>query len=284
MKFRISVLVVLASTTACGGSTDSGSSTGGGSGASGTGANQGTGAISGTGGTIASGGGSGSGASGGTGGSGGSVVPEPGPFTGTWKGYVENYTFSDNTDVVTMTLDAVEAQVAGHVTFGDSPPLAPPTDPNVGYPPPGSSGNPGGIPYVEIKPTPGFAYAIGGGSFDGQRLKFTLALHELYKPWCEMQTPIADEVNAGNYSCVPNWAGGGIDGKCFFDNPETGEKVWVDCGKVALCQTVCQCTAQACSVTLSPGPAFDMQLNPPNADGSVAGFDGNVRNVHLKHQ
>jgi hypothetical protein len=274
MRVRISIVLVVGSVTACGGSTTDSTSSGGGSGAGATG---GSGGIPAGGGASATGGGSGAGGGSATGGTGGGVV-EPGPFTGTWKGYVENYTFSDNTDVVTIFLDAVQSQVAGHVMFGDSAPLPPPTDPNVGYPPGAISGGPA----PDIKATPGFYYTIVNGSFDGERLKFDVSLNELVKQWCEMQAPIVDDVNAGMYHCTPNWSGGSIDGKCFLDNPDTGQKDFYDCAKVALCMFTCQCTAQSCSVDLNGGPTFDMQLVPPNADGSVDGLGG-LHNVHLKH-
>jgi hypothetical protein len=58
----------------------------------------------------------------------------------------------------------------------------------------------------------------------------------------------------------------------------------VDCGKMQLCQSTCQCDAQSCSVDLYGGASFDMQLKPPAADGSVGGLDGSFHNVHLKHQ
>ena len=122
------------------------------------------------------------------------------------------------------------------------------------------------------------------GSFDGERLKFEVSVNELWKQWCEMQTPIADEVSPGGYACAPNWSGGVSDGKCFLDDPKTGAKVYFECGKLALCQHTCQCTAQSCSIDLPGTVSFDMILAPPKADGSVAGLGNGVLNVHLKKQ
>lgn len=239
---------------------------------SGMGANSGTGATTGT-------GGAGAGAS--TGGIGGTI--EPGPFTGTWKGYVENHQFEDGSDALKMTLASVTASVSGQVTLGDSPPLPPPSDPNVGYPPGVSGGGPGGWQKVY----PGFAYSLLEASFDGQRLQAKIALAEPFKQWCELQTSYVDEVNPGMYACLPNWGGAGSNGACFQENPKTGQKVSVDCGKFELCAlggSPCKCSASGCTAELTAGIKFDIVLAPPKADGSVAGLGTGLNNVHLTHE
>jgi len=221
------------------------------------------------------------GASPGTGGMGGTI--EPGPVTGVWEGYAENYHFCDGSDALRMTLYSVSNGVQGQIEFGDSPPLPPPTDPNVGYPP-GMSGGMGGGSLQG--PAPGFQYTMIDASFDGVRLRFGVASREIYKAWCEMQTPIFDEVNGAGWGCLPNWGGGGGDGKCFMDNPETNEKVYVDCGKMQLCmwEHACSCTAQGCTAEMGAGVQFDMQLHPPAGNGSVAGLDGSLHTVYFTKQ
>jgi hypothetical protein len=54
-----------------------------------------------------------------------------------WTGYLENYRLMSGSDVVTvaMQLPHGPGTVTGSVAFGAGPLLAPPTDPNVGYPP-----------------------------------------------------------------------------------------------------------------------------------------------------
>jgi hypothetical protein len=61
--------------------------------------------------------------------------------------------------------------------------------------------------------------------------------------------------------------------------------VYIDCGKLALCMlgSVCKCTAQGCSVDLQAGVTFDMQLQLPDGNGSVAGLGGSIHNVYFTH-
>jgi hypothetical protein len=202
-------------------------------------------------------------------------------LSGSWSGYVENFAFNDQSDAVTLTFR--NAPPGGQVVFGDSPPLAPPSDPNVGYP--------GGLQLEPMHPStsapyPGFAFTLMKTSLDGQRLQFDIAPTELWTTWCQLQTPILDEVNADmSYGCVHNWATsfGGPQG-CSQTDPATRQQVPIDCGKLALCQFgsgVCGCTAQGCAVTLVTSVHFDLVMAAAKADGSVKGLDGSLHNVHL---
>src|SRR5690349_15576045 len=51
-----------------------------------------------------------------------------------WKGYFENFQFASSSDHITLTLKPDGAE--GTAFFGDPPALAPPTNPDVGYPDP----------------------------------------------------------------------------------------------------------------------------------------------------
>jgi hypothetical protein len=261
----------------------------GGSGAAGTtsgGTGQGVtsgGFTTGAGGGSTSAGGS-AGSSTGTTGSGGSSAGS-GPangFQGSWKGYVENFQFIDQSDAVLL---AVTSDIgAGQITFGSSaaPPAA--TDPNVGYPPGAKfTGGPVQFPY------PGFAFALTNVIYDGQRLQFDVDTNELWKHWCELQTPIRDEANAGGgYFCVHNWGSSFGGPTCSQMDPMTHMSVPIDCGKLSLCEPgsgVCTCDMQGCTVQLDGHLLhFDMMIAPPKADGSVRGLDSNLHNVHLSKQ
>jgi hypothetical protein len=199
-------------------------------------------------------------------------------ISGTWTGYVESYTFSDQSDAVTLNLSVAGSTVTGQATFGMSAAPPAPTDPSVGYPP-GLSLDPGGAGALS-GPYPGFAFTIQNGTFSGDRLQFATSTTELWSAWCAAQTPIADEVNAGNYSCVHNW---GITGgaTCSQTDPMTQQIIPVDCTKYVLCQQVCACTAQACSAGSDQSVHFDLNIQLPRADGSATGLDSNVHNVHL---
>lgn len=201
---------------------------------------------------------------------------------GSWKGYVENFQFDDQSDAV---LVAITGAGSGQITFGNSPPPPPATDPNVGYPP--------GVKFMGVGaslpftgPYPGFAFTLTHGTFDGQRLQFDVGTNELWKHWCEQQTPILDEINGG-YFCVHNWGGSVGSAECSQQDPKTMMNVPIDCGKLALCSPIggiCQCTAQACSANENATLHFDMMMATPKADGSVRGLDSSLHNVHLTKQ
>lgn len=210
-------------------------------------------------------------------------------IAGTWTGYVENYAFfGDQTSAVTLVLDM---NAAGHATFGNSPALPVATDPNVGYPPDIEAGE-SGAPLIG-GPHTGFPFTIQNVSLENSRFQFDVAPAELWTAWCQLQTPIHDELNPQFYSCVHNWAtsagsGGGPGGSdCMQQDPMTLQMVPIDCGKLLLCGTsaVCACTAEGCAVS-SIGPVrltktshFDLNIELPRADGSVA-LDA-LHNIHL---
>ena len=196
-------------------------------------------------------------------------------LAGTWTGYVENFTFSDQSSALAVTFDT---NAVGHASLGDSPTLPPPTDPNVGYPPSLEA-----IAATEFgqppEAYPGFALTIQNLSLQESRLQFDLFAVEQWAQWCQLQTPIAAEMDPGVYLCVHDW-GVNVQSACFQFEPMTGEHVPIDCGKLKLCKSVCVCTADACSVTSAGTPVhFDLNLNLPRADGSAT-LDG-LHNVHL---
>jgi hypothetical protein len=208
------------------------------------------------------------------------VVISPNVLQGSWKGYVENFQFSDQSDAVLVVITSSAG--AGEVTFGSSAALPPAIDPNVGYPP-GARLTSG--PSSLTAAYPGFAYTITNVTYDGQRLQFDVPTNELWKRWCELQTPIPDEHSAGFYGCVHNWATSSSE-TCSQVDPMTQMSVPIDCGKLALCQGgVCRCDAQGCTVRLNEHFLhFDMMIAAPKADGSVRGLDSNLHNIHLSKQ
>jgi hypothetical protein len=197
-----------------------------------------------------------------------------------WTGYIENYQFRSGSDAVRFAFatDATGA-VTGTVILGNGTPPPPATDPNVGYPPGygAQNGGPtqiGGPTYV----AEGYVYTMRNATLDGARLRFGVALRELWHDWCALQTPIP-----GSSNCLPNWGGMSSPNGCAQTNPTTGEVVPVDCGKFALCfgiSDVCLCDASACKANDSnPDIGFDVSIVNDRADGSVAGYANN--NVHF---
>ncbi len=245
-------------------------------------------------------GGGGSGSSSGSSGSSSGSTSPPNPFSGTYTGYIESFTFPDGSDAVTMALTfGSSTSVTGTVFFGDSPALPAPIDPNVGYPP-GYADSP---TYQQV-PLEGFAFTILDGNFSAPRLRLQVQVTELWKKWCEIQTtiyPMYDEGPDGGcdkflgYGCLPEVGRppGNFPG-CEWASCSQGPTP-IDCGKYALCGggapgSICSCTHASCTVVPSLPPqfngsstiSFDMQLPMFTLDGSVTGLgSGNVYNVHL---
>jgi len=207
---------------------------------------------------------------------------------------------SDAIPVVARIVFADDQTVTGTVFFGDGPPLPPPTDPSVGYPPSANG------PAPNLSPD-GFAYTILGGADVGGHVTFSILMNQLWKQWCELETPVplyasdvANDTNPADlmgYGCLPNASvaelhpDGGAAPVCQLQWSD-GTSMPVDCGKALLCRPpidVCTCTQTSCTVDVkAPGnAAFDLTLSGSSLDGRVSGFggedfpSGNVMDIHL---
>jgi len=201
-------------------------------------------------------------------------------LVGAWRGYIENYQFPSGSDVITVTVQSGSGtEFGGVVTFGTGPMLSPPTAPDVGYPP--GIGAAGPVQSTR-RAFEGFEYTILDASLTDTRMRFGIANHELWKAWCELQTPFSQQPGSDSYGCLPNW--GYMTGEtCSQPDPATGMVVPRDCGQLYLCEVemVCECTAQQCTVTVeSPDVTFDLSVAGDRADGSVVGI-GDIHNVRL---
>jgi hypothetical protein len=274
----------------CGGKSGSPTNSGTGTG-SGGGSGSSSGASSGSGGNS-SGGSSGS-SSGGNAEDSGTIGADAGSsLSGTYKGYIQSFTFPDGTDTVVMTLAFAGDTITGTVFFGTGAPLAPPTDPSVGYPPGYTGGG---------NPLEGFDFTVLNGVYTAPRVQLQIDPTEIWKKWCEIQTVIYPVYNGGNfdggcgpllgYGCLPNAATGGPAG-CEWSAP-CQQPTWtpIDCGKLSLCAGPgihpCVCTATSCALPVpSTGSiAFDMQLAAGSLNGSETGISGSqVLNVSLTKQ
>jgi hypothetical protein len=211
-----------------------------------------------------------------------------------YSGYIESFMFPDASDTLLFTLTFHDdGTVTGTVRFGNAPLIAPPTDPNVGYPP---SYQPGSNP---LPPTlEGFSYSVVSGTYMAPRLQLQVVTAELWKQWCELQTTIYPRFNSGagagcgemlGYGCLPNVGGGGAPGGgCQWFSCDKPTPTAVDCGKLWLCGFMgpgpCTCTSTSCTVVVGPTGTikFDTQLVQAGVNGSVTGLmDAQVLNVHL---
>jgi hypothetical protein len=178
-------------------------------------------------------------------------------YTGVWSGYVEAFDFAGS-DRLRLT---VGEDGSGSFEVGEQPPLAPPEDPNVGYPV--------GWTGADIMTRPplisGFAYPLHGTRVEASRILFGLEQLEVFAEWCGMQTPVLREENDpdAGYGCMPSVATtwGKADG-CGLGDPGSEEFESRDCGWMVLCEEVCTaCSAESCSVSPHAAPAsFDAAL------------------------
>ena len=227
------------------------------------------------------------------GGSGSSSGSGSNPLSGTYRGYIESFKFPDGSDTIVMTLAfAADGTVTGTVSLGAAALLAPPTDPDVGYPPGYRETSP---PDSSVSTLEGFAFTVLGGTFAAPRLTLGLDPNELWKQWCQIQTTTYPQYNSApdggcgamtGFGCLPSVAYQQNGSTCSWTSCSVPASTPVDCGKLALCEGPlgpCTCTATACSVPApaSPGITFDVQLNAGALDGSEMGIGGSVLNVHL---
>jgi hypothetical protein len=197
-------------------------------------------------------------------------------YAASWDGYAEAFSFSpDGSDHVHLTIDA---SGQGTLQVGDGALLAPPTDPNVGYPP--SLGQ--SLPVFLGPQTSatdlieGFLYPLHAAQVQTDRIQLGIVPSDLWATWCALEPPVpvtsgGDDGGASAYGCVANLGGysAGVYGPCAQIEPD-GTYVPIDCGKLSLCQfgTVCSCTASACASTSVPATTPVNQY-PVELDGAL---------------
>jgi len=218
-------------------------------------------------------------------------------YAASWDGYAEAYTFTpDGSDRVRLT---ISANGQGTLEVGNLALVAPPTDPNVGYPP--------GNEDTKETPTPpvweGVLYPIYGAQVQTNRIQVGIKPNDYYAAWCALQTPFAFVAETSFDAGLPGLPGlpgvevqwwapvdggagaadaasgtmmyfacpfppGGVESNagtaaqmCDGENGLWGQAVVpVDCGKYYLCNSmVCACTATSC--TSSPAMAVG---SPPS--------------------
>jgi hypothetical protein len=212
--------------------------------------------------------------------------PDADTTTQVWIGRLEKNQFQDGSSRMSMTIDfAPGGLVTGTILLGNGALLAPPTDPNAGYPP----GTAGLVTLVE-----GFPYTLQNGTLQASHLTLQFSLDEVWAQWCSIQTPrlatwgMAD----GNpppppdvYDCLGPLDGAAPNGSfsvgptgCGYELTDGGTSS-VDCAKFMLCgaagSAVCQCSAAGCRVPESgPIASLDLVLMITQADGSLSGTFG----------
>jgi hypothetical protein len=205
------------------------------------------------------------------------------PIVGTWQGYVENFEFFSGSDAVDLVISHANASnVCGKLTFGMGTPPPPPTDPDVGYPPGEFDGGAPFPPSREVRGFEGVPMTLLEGHVSDPRLQFKTTTSELWRAWCELQTPYRQEApGEESYMCVPfaHQYRYSPDTGCIIDSPSGG--VPVDCGKLVLCSHgICFCTASGCTADPTGEITFDLRVSGNQMTGSVS-LSGAPHNLYL---
>lgn len=209
-------------------------------------------------------------------------------YAGDWSGYVEAYTFPSGTDKIRVVLDE---QGSGSLQIGEGDLAAPPTDPDVGYPP----------SLVALAPETallimsnlavenlheGIAYPIANATLASQRLRFQFDALSAYTDWCELQSAYPQPTSPPSYGCIP---GGGInesaEGVCSVQmSAESDEQVPVDCVKAFECMFVCACDATSCTNMSGTPMLVDAALSDDgqHLDGTILLYNDESRTVRLE--
>jgi len=198
-------------------------------------------------------------------------------YAASWDGYAEAYAFMPSgSDRVRLTIDA---NGQGTLRFGDGVLFPPPSDPNVGYPPPNVVVDAGQNfdQYVVYTPSEGFIYPIYAAQVQTNRIQMGANINDLYDGWCAIQTPflwytvqttqqeggVADGGGDGGglgvslYACLPYFPisdclVAGVSRCCLIE--PNGINDPVDCQIISLCSPggVCSCTAAGCTGHVVP--------------------------------
>ena len=200
------------------------------------------------------------------------------PIVGTWRGYVDNTTFRSGSSALRLDIThANSSQLCGTITFGEGSPPAPPTDPNVGYPPHTTTDPDNGRFELILRRNPGhaegFPFSIVSGRVTLPRLRFLMTVNELWRPWCELQRPFPIGGNPERFQCVPSLPSQQTSSECSFRLPDGGLEP-VDCVKRELCSanSVCRCDPTSCTAWLPKDWTSDAGADDAMVIGSVS-FD-----------
>jgi hypothetical protein len=205
---------------------------------------------------------------------------------GTWVGHIESYHFADNDDHLRLTITRTpDGTVDASVFLGTGPPLAPPTDPDVAYPPGyWSASNPPCTTSMAELPAPveRFEFTAHDLSVEaGGRVQVSFAQPEAWAAWCALQKKIYFVGDDGGpetrrYACCAPDAS--TDAGGFCDPSQTTPS---DPGKLALCPSLdqawphCTCNASQCGIDASTGDThLDLQLGTTGdtLQGSILGL------------
>lgn len=192
--------------------------------------------------------------------------------------------------VIEIIPSGTSGSAVGFVTFGETEPPPPETDPER-YP---------SIDSVEAfdcrttSPIEGFRYTLLEGQLsESGRFQFRIAVLEELQTWCSLQTSYFDEIR-GEYKCIP-WLSGQEHQACeelsCLDCPASSVECPYDYGKYEICNrgsiySICICEQDGCTVNMNKTFRFDLVADETTMEGVIAnltpGFVSSPTEVRLK--
>ncbi len=194
-----------------------------------------------------------------------------------WDGWIEAFTFRSGSDRVRVQIEPDGAGgFGGFLLAGEGPHIE------------GIPRTPDDCAFLCTGPIDesifgatieGFRYSLRDVIHTDNRLRFEIDHNEIFAAWCEAQAPVADEVNAGRYACIPN-TGGAYDWSTYECelHPDGEAPIPVPCCRMTLCDFVCECTAEGC-IARSDGETFDFFIEGDVASGTTPFGTGHLERV-----
>ncbi|MBM4364021.1 MAG: hypothetical protein FJ104_15180 [Deltaproteobacteria bacterium] len=156
-----------------------------------------------------------------------------------------------------LGLDAAGDPIGGSVTFGERAAPPPVTDPDGWYPPDFRP------PYLVPRIWAGFEYPARTIIAEGDRLLFSIAPGDVFRPWCELQRSRA-------VSDPPGFA-------CSAGPPDPGSGAPPSAPRLAMCQgpqPACRCDEAGCSADTTFRLGLELEIDGGRAAGRVLGRAG----------
>jgi hypothetical protein len=197
------------------------------------------------------------------------------PMAGTRDGNIDGLAAKDGRVRLFVSGSDADGNPCGVVVIGEGEAPAPATSAGEKYPPGVESPRLKG----QLSPAlPGQPYSVLRASASGARVTFEIALTEVMKSWCPLQTSHENEFAASGYSCLPNASYAGEGEMCLVSGSLAASMS--QCDYCILAVGTCACDADHC--TANPDEnllSFDLQFDGTAADGLVGDATAHLSRV-----
>lgn len=165
-------------------------------------------------------------------------------YVGSWVGVTDQPPASAYSSVHLEIVGASRSSgICGTVRFGTGTPPPPAQDPDEEYPPVPDSPSLGNVPF------PGYPYTIVSGQAERTRMHLVTNDKELWKSWCELQTPVFDSAGNVHSLCLPDGDYLYSSDVCYAkDSPNLSVRYGIAKCTNCVRRRTCTCDAGGCGV------------------------------------